>query len=67
MSGQEDKIKLVLYEDRLPNLLKRYSLEKIKEIAVDMALKQYSERPVTAVMMHSCLANLESYLAGMFS
>jgi hypothetical protein len=65
MSNQEDKIKLVLDEDQFPNLLKRYSLEKIKEIAVDMALKQYSERPVTAVMMHSCLANLESDLAGM--
>jgi hypothetical protein len=60
-----ENIKLVLDEDQFPNLLKRYSLEKIKEIAVDMALQQYSERPVTAVMMHSCLANLESDLAGM--
>jgi hypothetical protein len=55
-----------LNEDDYPQLLARYSPEKIKEIAVDMALKQYSERPITATHLYSCLANLESDLAGMF-
>jgi len=67
MSEKTDRIKLVLNEDRFPNLLKRYSLEQIKEMAAEMALKQYKERPVTATMMYSCLANLESDLEGMFS
>jgi len=62
-----EKIILELDEENFPQLLKRYSLEKIKEMAVDMALKQYSERPITAAMMYSCLANLESDLEGMFS
>jgi hypothetical protein len=66
MNEQTDKIKLVLDEDQFPILLKKYSLEKIREMAVKMALKQYSERPLTATMMYSCLANLESDLAGMF-
>jgi len=61
-----EKITLELDEENFPQLLKRYSLDKIKEIAVDMALKQYSERPITKAMLHSCLANLESDLAGMF-
>ena len=61
-----EKIILELDEENFPQLLKRYSLDKIKEIAVDMALKQYSERPITKAMLHSCLANLESDLAGMF-
>jgi len=64
---EEGKIELVLDEDKYPQILKRYSLEKIKEIAVDMALKLYKERPVTAEMLYSCLANLESDLAGMFN
>jgi len=63
---KEDKIKLELDEDKYPQIFKRYSLERIKELAVSMALKQYSERPITAAMMYSCLANLESDLAGMF-
>jgi len=63
---EQDKIKLELDEDKYPQILKRYSLEKIKEMAAEMALKQYSQRPVTAEMMYSCLANLESDLAGMF-
>ena len=61
-----EQIHLVLDEDKFPNLIRRYGPEKIKEMAIDMALKQYSERPVTATMMYSCLANLESDLAGMF-
>jgi hypothetical protein len=61
-----DEIKLELDEDQFPQLLKRYSLDKIKEMAVDMAMKQYKARPITAAMMFSCLANLESDLAGMF-
>jgi hypothetical protein len=62
----EDKIKLELDEDKYPQIFRRYSLEKIKDLAVSMALKQYSARPITAEMMYSCLANLESDLAGMF-
>jgi len=61
-----EKINLELDEDQFPNLIRKYSPEKIKEMAIDMALKQYSERPVTAEMMYSCLANLESDLEGMF-
>jgi hypothetical protein len=61
-----EKIVLELDEENFPQLLKRYCLDKIKEMAVDMALKQYDERSVTAAMMHSCLASLESDLAGMF-
>jgi len=62
-----DKITLELNEEDFPHLLARYSLDKIREMAIDMALKQYKERPITKAMMHSCLANLESDLAGMFS
>jgi hypothetical protein len=62
-----EKITLELDEDQFPQILKRYSLEKIKDMAVEMALKQYKERPVTKEMMFSCLANLESDLAGMFA
>jgi len=61
-----EKITLELDEDNFPQLLSRYSLDAIKEMAVSMALKQYSERPVTAEMMYSCLATLESDLSGMF-
>jgi hypothetical protein len=57
---EQDKIKLEMDEDKYPQIFKRYSMEKIKKMAVDMALKQYSERPITAEMMYSCLANLES-------
>ena len=60
-----EQIELVLDKENYPQILKRYSPEKIKEIAVEMALKQYSQRPVTAAMLYSCLANLESDLAGM--
>ena len=61
-----ENINLELDEENYPQLLKRYSLEKIKEMAVSMALKQYKERPITEAMLYSCLANLESDLAGMF-
>jgi len=61
-----EKITLKLDEDNFPQLLSRYSLDAIKEMAVDMALKQYSERPITAAMMYSCLATFESDLEGMF-
>jgi hypothetical protein len=61
-----DTIILELAEDHFPQLLKRYSPEKIKEMAIDMALKQYKDRPVTKAMLHSCLANLESDLATTF-
>jgi len=57
---------LELDEYNYPNLLKRYSLETLKEMAIRMALKQYSERPITEEMLYSCLSNLESDLAGMF-
>jgi hypothetical protein len=67
MSEKREKITLELDEDRFPQILKRYSLDKIKDIAIDMALKQYKERPVTKEMLHSCLVNLESDLAGMFA
>jgi len=67
LSNRIEKIILELDEDNFSQLLKRYSLDKIKEMAVDMTLKQYSERPITAAMMYSCLANLESDLEGMFS
>ena len=62
-----EKIMLELDEEGFPQLLSRYSLEKIKEMAIDMALKQYKERPITQAMLYSCLANLESDLAGMFA
>jgi len=61
-----EKIILKLDEDNFPQLLSRYSLDAIKEMAVDMALKQYSERPITAAMMYSCLATFESDLEEMF-
>jgi len=66
--NEETKIEynLVLEEDKFPQILKRYSLEKIKEMAATMAIKQYSERPITEAMLYSCLINLESDLAGMF-
>ena len=63
--NEQDRIDLELDREKFPNLIERYSLEKIKEIAINMALKQYSARPITAAMMYSCLANLESDLAGM--
>jgi len=62
-----EKIVLELDEENFPQLLKRYSPDNLKEMAINMALKQYTERPITAAMMYSCLANLESDLAGMFS
>ena len=55
-----------LDEDQFPQILSRYSLGQIKEMAVNMALKQYSARPITEAMLYSCLANLESDLQGMF-
>jgi hypothetical protein len=61
-----EEINLVLQKEKFPQLLKRYSLDKIKEMAVDMALKQYSERPITKEMCFSCLANLESDLSKEF-
>ena len=61
-----EEIKLVLSKDNYPEILKRYSLDQIKEMAVNMALKQYSERPITEAMLYSCLANLESDLEHMF-
>ena len=61
-----DKIKLVLSEDKYPRLLERYSLEQIKKIAANMAVKQYKQRPITEAMLYSCLGNLESDLASMF-
>ena len=61
-----ENITLELDEENFPQILKRYSLDKIKEMAVQMAVKQYSARPITAAMLYSCLANLESDLAGMF-
>ena len=67
LNKEQPKIELVLQEDKFPNILQRYSPDKIKEMAVEMALKQYKERPITAAMMHSCLVNLESDLAGMFA
>jgi hypothetical protein len=60
LMDEQPKIKLELSEDNYPILLKKYSLDKIKEMAIDMALKQYKERPITAGMMYSCLSNLES-------
>jgi len=55
-----------LDEEQFPQILSRYSLEKINEIAWTMAVKQYSARPITEAMLYSCLANLESDLQGMF-
>ena len=66
-SKQAKKIELTLDESQFPQLLARYSLDKINELAWTMATKQYSERPITKAMLHSCLANLESDLQGMFS
>jgi arsenate reductase-like glutaredoxin family protein len=62
-----ENITLKLDKENFPQLLGRYSPEKLKEMAVNMALKQYSERPITEEMLYSCLANLESDLEGMFS
>jgi hypothetical protein len=62
-----EKITLELDESQFPKLLQRYSLDKLKEMAAQMAVKQYSARPITAAMLHSCLANLESDLAGEFA
>jgi hypothetical protein len=64
--NQTTKIELELDEDQFPQLLKRYSLGQIKDMAASMALKQYSARPITEAMLYSCLANLESDLSGMF-
>jgi hypothetical protein len=61
-----EKITLELDEDKFPQLLKRYSLDKLKEMAAGMAVKQYKERPITEAMLYSCLANLESDLASPF-
>jgi len=61
-----EKIILKLDEDNFPQLLSRYSLDAIKTMAINMALKQYSERPITAAMMYSCLATFESDLEEMF-
>lgn len=61
-----DEIELVLSRDHYPQLLKRYSLEDLKKMAIDMALAQYRERPLTAAMLYSCLANLEVDLERMF-
>ena len=64
--GEQDKITLEVDKERFPQLLKRYSLEQIKDMAISMALKQYQERPITRSMLHSCLVNLEMDLERMF-
>ena len=61
-----DRLKLVVSEDKYPRLLERYSLEQIRKMAAEMAVKQYKERPITEAMLYSCLRNLESDLASMF-
>jgi hypothetical protein len=62
-----EKIKLTLDRENYLQLLRRYSLEELKVKAVDMAMAQFSERPVTEEMLYSVLSNLESDLAGMFA
>jgi len=62
-----EKITLELDKENFPQLLNRYSLDEIKTMAINMALKQYSECPITAEMMYSCLATFESDLEEIFS
>jgi arsenate reductase-like glutaredoxin family protein len=64
--AEEDKIALTLSREQFPRILERYSLEKIKEMAISMALAQYKERPLTREMLHSSLVNLEMDLERMF-
>ena len=61
-----DEIILELDEEQFPQLLKKFNLDTLKEMAINIAAKQYSARPITSAMLHSCLANLESDLAGMY-
>ena len=64
--ADEDNMTLTLDREHYPQLLKRYSLDALKVKAVDMAMAQYSERPVTEAMLYSVLSNLESGLQEMF-
>jgi len=60
------EIHLVLDEENYPLVLRQYGPEGAKLQAIEMALKQYSERPITEAMLYSCLSTLESDLEGMF-
>ena len=62
-----EEITLKLDDENFHYVLRQYGLEGAKKMALSMALKQYSERPITEAMLYSCLASLESDLAGMFS
>ena len=64
MNNQTDKIVLELDRERYTLVLRQYGLEGAKNAAINMALAQYSERPITAAHLYSCLSNLESDLAG---
>lgn len=63
---QVEKITLTLDKENYPQILSRYSLEALKIKAIDMAMAQYSERPVTEEMLYSVLSGLESDLEEMF-
>jgi hypothetical protein len=62
----DERINLKLDRGNYPQILQRYSLEEIKDKAINMALAQFKERPVTEEMMYSCLSNLESDLEECF-
>jgi arsenate reductase-like glutaredoxin family protein len=61
-----EKIILKLDKAHYPQLLTRYTLKELKKKAINMALAQYKERPITRVMLYSCLNFLESDLEEMF-
>jgi hypothetical protein len=61
-----EKITLTLDNENFPYVLRQYGPEGAKKQAINMALAQYTERPITAAMLYSCLATLESDLTEMF-
>ena len=67
MNNQTDKIVLELDREHYPMVLRQYGQEGAKKVMIRMALAQYSERPITAAHLYSCLSNLENDLAGMFA
>jgi hypothetical protein len=61
-----EEINLILDDENYHYVLRQYGPEGAKKQAINMALAQYTERPITEAMLYSCLATLESDLAGMF-
>jgi hypothetical protein len=61
-----EEIILELDDEHFHFVLRQYGPEGAKKMAINMALAQYKDRPLTAAMLYSCLANLESDLASMF-